>query len=109
MHAKVHSTTIYNGQDKEKRKCTVTEEWIKKIMHVYLYIHTHIHIWGFSGSSAGKVSTCNAEDPGLIPGLPTPVLLPGESPWTEEHSRLQSMGWWATVHGLTKSQTRLSD
>ena len=24
---------------------------------------------GFPGSSAGKESTCNAEDPGLIPGL----------------------------------------
>ena len=23
---------------------------------------------------------------------PTPVFLPGESPWTEEHGRLQSMG-----------------
>ena len=40
---------------------------------------------GFPGSSAGKESTCNAEDPGLIPGsgsslwvrnrLPTPVFL----------------------------------
>ena len=40
---------------------------------------------GFSGSSAGKESTCNAGDPGLIPGLgrspeegirlPTPVFL----------------------------------
>ena len=24
---------------------------------------------------------------------PTPVFLPGESPWTEEPGRLQSMGW----------------
>ena len=26
-------------------------------------------IWGFPGSSAGKESTCNVGDPGLIPGL----------------------------------------
>jgi len=25
--------------------------------------------------------------------LPTPVFLPGESPWTEEPGRLQSTGW----------------
>ena len=32
---------------------------------------------------------------------PTPVLLPGES-----HGR---RAWWATVHGVAKSRTRLSD
>ena len=90
--------------------------------------------WGFPDSSVGQESTCNAGDPGSIPGLgrspgegigypfqyscaslasqlvrnppamwetwvrslgwedpleerawqPTPVFLPGESPWTEE-------------------------
>ena len=67
------------AKTRKQYKCTVTDEWIKKIMHVYIYIYTHIHIWGFSGSSAGKESTCNAGDPGSIPGLPTPVLFPGES------------------------------
>ena len=47
-------------------------------------------------SNAGTIG-----DVGLIPGLgrsleeawqPTPVFLPGESPWTEETGRLQSMG-----------------
>ena len=36
--------------------------------------------------------------------------LVGYSPWTEEPGRLQSMdrgAWRATVHGVTKSQTRL--
>ena len=43
---------------------------------------------GFPGGSAGKESTCNAGDQGLIPGLgrspgegnrpPTPVFWPGE-------------------------------
>ena len=57
---------------------------------------------GFLGGSVGKESACNAGDLGLIPGLrrssggrawhPTPVFLPGESPWTEEPGRLQSMG-----------------
>ena len=28
-------------------------------------------LWSSPGSSAGKVSTCNTGDPGLIPGLGT--------------------------------------
>ena len=104
--------------------------------------------FSFPGSSAGKESTCNAGDPGSIPGSevpleeelgyplqyswaslvaqmvknppgfdpwvgkipwrrawqPTPVFLPGESPWTEEPGGLQSTGSqrvrhnWATKH-----------
>ena len=63
----------------------------------------------FPGGSDGKASACNAGDRGSIPGLgkipwrrkqqPTPVLLPGKSPWTEESGRLQSI----------KSQTQLGD
>ena len=54
---------------------------------------------GFSGSSAGKESTCNVGDLGLIPGLGgspggghgNPLMfLPKESPWTKERGRLQS-------------------
>ena len=54
-----------------------------------------------SGGSEGKESACNAGALGSIPGLgrfpgrkgwqPTPVFLPGESPWTEEPRGLQSM------------------
>ena len=60
------------------------------------------YLLDFPGSSAGKESTCNAGDPGSIPGLrrspgkrvwqPTTVFLPGQSPWTEEFRGLQSMG-----------------
>ena len=36
----------------------------------YNYIFLSASFWeGFPGSSAGKESTCNAGDPGLIPGL----------------------------------------
>ena len=56
---------------------------------------------GFPHSSVSKESACNAGDLGLIPGL---GRSPGEGngnhssilawriPWTEEPSRLQSMG-----------------
>ena len=55
---------------------------------------------GFPGGLDSKESACNAGDLGLIPelrrspggGQPTPVFLPGESPWTEELGRLQSIG-----------------
>ena len=59
----------------------------------------------------GKASACNAGDPGLIPGL-------GGSPGEGNGNPLQysclenSMdggAWWATVHGVTKRQTQLSD
>ena len=74
---------------------------------------------GFPSGSDSKECRCNAEDLGSIPGLgrcpwnrawqPTPVFLPGESPWTEEAGGLQSMGLqrdghdWVTKHtALTK-------
>ena len=61
---------------------------------------------GFPGGSDSKESTCNAGDPGLIPGS---GRSPGEgNDYPPQFSRLEnSMGrgaWWATVHGGTKSQ-----
>ena len=59
-----------------------------------------MHCWASPGGSDSKESAYDAGDPGLIPGLgrfprriewqPTPVFLPGESPWTEEPCRLHS-------------------
>ena len=40
-------------------------------MCVYIYIHIHIY-GGFPGCSAGKQSTYNAGDPGLIPAMGSP-------------------------------------
>ena len=66
---------------------------------------------GFPGGSEGKVSACNAGDTGLIPGL-------GRSPGEGNGNPLQYSclknpmdreAWWATVHGVAKSGTRLSD
>ena len=60
----------------------------------------------FSGSSVGKESTCNAGDPGLIPGL-------GRSTGEGKGYPLQYSGLENSmdciVHGVAKSQTRLSD
>ena len=66
---------------------------------------------GFSSGSNGKESACNAGNLGLIPGS-------GRSPGEGNGNLLQYSclenpmdrgAWWATVHGVTKSQTRLSN
>ena len=84
--------------------------------------------WGFPGGSEVKKTPANALDAGLIPGsgrapgcplqycclawLPTPVLLPGESPWTEEPGGLQSTGsqrvghYWATKQQQQSAEIR---
>ena len=67
--------------------------------------------WGFPGGSELKASTCNAGDLGSIPGSGRP---PGEGNGNPlQYSCLENPmdggDWWATVHGVTKSRTRLSD
>ena len=63
-------------------------------------------ILGFPGGSAGNESACNARDLGSIPGL-------GRSPGERKGYPLQYSGLENsmdyTVHGVTKSQIRLSD
>ena len=63
----------------------------------------------FPGGSDGKESACNAEDLGSITGL-------GRSPGGGHGNPLQysclengQIAWQATVHGISKNQTRLSD
>ena len=72
---------------------------------------TLVFVQGFPGGSDGKESACNAEDLGSIPVW-------GKSPGEENERPLQyyclenSMdrgAWWAHVHGVAKSRTRLSD
>ena len=63
-----------------------------------------------SGSD-GKKSTCNAGDPGSIPGS---GRAPGEgNSYIISYSCLENPinrgAQWATVHGVAKSQTQLND
>ena len=76
--------------------------------------HTHsdyfmftIYYNGFPGGSDSKESACNAGDPGSIPGL---GRSPGEGNGNpRQYSCLENFmdrgAWWATVHGVAKSQT----
>ena len=66
---------------------------------------------GFPSGSDGRVSVSNAGDPDSIPGL-------GRSPGEGNGSPLQYScrenpmdrgAWWATVHGVAESLTRLSN
>ena len=41
---------------------------IQLYIHIYLFFFKNVSHLGFPHSSAGKESTCNAGDPGLIPG-----------------------------------------
>ena len=64
-----------------------------------------------SGGSDGKASFCNAGDPGSIPGS---GRFPGEGNGNPlQYSCLENSmdwgAWWAIVHGVTKSQTWLSN
>ena len=66
---------------------------------------------GFPGGSDGKASVCDAGDLGLIPGS---GRSPGEGNGNPlQYSRLENSmdagAWWATVYGVTKSQTQLRD
>ena len=66
---------------------------------------------GFPGGSDSKESICNVGDLDLIPGWEDPL-----EEGMEIHSSIlvwripvDRGAWQATVHGVTKSQTRLSD
>ena len=65
----------------------------------------------FTGGTDDKKSACSAGDPGSISGL-------GRSPGEGNGNPLQYSclenpmdrgAWWAAVHEVTKSQTRLSN
>ena len=66
---------------------------------------------GFLGGSDSKESACNAGDLGLIPGSGRSIGEKNDYP--VQHSCLENSmdreAWWATVHGVAKSQIQLSD
>ena len=65
----------------------------------------------FPGGSEVKASACNAGDLGLSPGS---GRFPGEGNGNPLQcscleNPMDGGAWWAAVHGVAKSQTRLSD
>ena len=82
---------------------TISSGAVKYFRNLSTPLHTH---QGFPGGSAGKESTCNEGDLGSIPGL-------GRSPGEGKGYPLQHSGLGNSmdcrVHGVAKSQTRLSN
>ena len=81
------------------------DSWVRKIPWRRVRLLTPVFL-GFPCGSAGKESACNVGDLGLIPGL-------GRSPREGNGYPLQYSGLENSmdclVHGITKSQTQLSD
>ena len=77
---------------------------------VWVYFQLDANIMGFPGGSDGKESTRNVGDPGSIPGS---GRSPGEgNGYPLQYSCLENSmdrgAWWATIYGITKSQTQLN-
>ena len=75
---------------------------------IWTLVPTHL---GFPGGSGGEESACNAGDPCPIPGSGR-SLGEGKGNPLQDSCRENSMdrgAWRAMAHGVTKSQTRLSD
>ena len=124
------TTVLLGSHQNELQTCSC------KILHIYAYsswvgsrqkwetVKRSIHMWWsmayypakkkqywFSGGSDGKESACNAGDHSSISGL---GRSPGEGNGNPfQYSCLEDPmdggAWQATVHGVTKSQTQLSN
>ena len=76
----------------------------EELLEKGMVTHSSI-LWGLSGSSTGKESACNKGDLGSITGL---ERSPGERKgYSFQYSRLEK-SMECIVHGVAKSQTRLS-
>ena len=66
---------------------------------------------GFPGDSDGKESACNMKDTGLIPGLRRTHGEGNGNPlqYSSLEKSMDREAWQATVYGVTKSWTQLSD
>ena len=94
----------------------IQKVWLIVMRNVYCQSHRKRQM-----SQIGRVKSYNSKRPVFMTVLqyqqmsmkilqrrqwhPSPVLLPGKIPWTEESGRLQSIGWLRVGHDWT----RLSD
>ena len=65
----------------------------------------------FPGGSEVKASACNAGDVGSIPGSGRSTGEGNGNPlqYSCQENPMDQGAWWATVHGVTKGRTQLSD
>ena len=109
-HRVLHNLFLLPGRNFGWMCTKMTVDINVSLICYYSLVPTMCQI-GFPHSSVGKESACSAGNPGSIPGL-------GRSPGEGNGNPLQyaclenlmdSGAWWAAVHGVAKSQTRLSD
>ena len=64
-----------------------------------------------SGGSDGKQSACNTGGPGSIPGSGRSPRKGNGNPFQYSclENSMHRWAWWDTVHGVTKSQTQMSN
>ena len=105
-------------RNKERKEESIAQTQLLKFLAYSLFIFVQKFIQGsnqgtlaFSDVSDGRESTCNAGDLGLISGLGKSF---GEGKGNPlQYSCLENPtdggACWATVHGVTKSGTRVSD
>ena len=106
------------GGPQSMRSQRVGHNWVTENACTHMLLTLQSKFWtsdhlilGFPGGSDGKVSACNTEDLGSIPES-------GRSPGKGNGNPLQYPclenpmdrgAWWATVHEVAKSWTRLSN
>ena len=87
------------------------EKGVMKIMSSSSIYLVYIS-WGLPKWLSGKESTCNAGDMGLIPVQHDPLekeMATHSSTLSCLENSMDGEAWWATVHGIAKSRTRLCD
>ena len=84
-------------------------EGCPRVQSPCIFVHVRNTHWSFPGGSEGKESACSVGDPGSNPGS---GQSPGEGNGNPpQYSCLENSmdggAWWATVHGVAKSQAAL--
>ena len=104
---------LFSGKHNLFGQSTHLKKWEAHLQHARIFLDSEISqgVVGLSDDLDGKESACNAGDTCSIPGW-------GRSPGGGNSNPLQysclenSMdrgSWWATVHGVPKNQTQLSN
>ena len=103
------STVVFTT--KKRNPCVCGSAKFKPVLFKVNYIQSLSWALGFPGGSDGEEAACNAGDPGSIAGL---GKFPGvQNNYPLQYSCLENPmdweAWQATVHGVPKSQTWLSN
>ena len=119
VHAQSHictwsATWSVPAESRDQGPQRVRHDWATDLIWSYQwssFVLGTYYLRGFPGASGGKASACNARDPAPIPGS---GRSPGEGNGNPlQYSCLENSidggAWWATVHAIPKSRTRLSD